>query len=241
MGEKTMKRLILLAVLVGTAMPLPLAAQDTIVVTGSRQDRSSANAYFSSSGPAAIGVTRQADYFVTPLWVSSDSRDPDLRGEELFAMLAATLDRAQAEGIDLVAGRYALKPVTRANMRALPLEGGNRPDTTRVQIYARIPLRGENPSVRSTAERIAAFVKLIPATGRSFIDTGGTGLAIDNPEQYRDVVIRHIAQEATKYASMFGPGYGVDISGLDGDLYWQQASETEVFLYIDHNFSIRPK
>ena len=31
---------------------------DTIVVTGSRQDRSSANAYFSSSGPPALGVPR---------------------------------------------------------------------------------------------------------------------------------------------------------------------------------------
>lgn len=236
-----MKRLIAFAALASLGLPFTAHAQETIVVTGSRQDRSSANAYFSSNGPPAIGVTRQADYFVTPLWVSSDSRDPDLRTEELFAMLAATLDRAQAEGIDLVAGSYGLKPVTRANMRALRQEGGNRPDTTRVQIYARIPLRGESPSVRSTAERIAAFVKSIPATGRSFIDIGSTGLAIDNPEQYRDAVVRHIAQEATKYASMFGPAYGVDISGLDGNLYWQQASETEVFLYIEHSFSVRPK
>ncbi|MFM7403339.1 MAG: hypothetical protein ACKO1N_04425 [Erythrobacter sp.] len=236
-----MKRMIALAALTSLGLPFPAFAQDTIVVTGSRQDRSSANAYFSSNGPPAIGVTRQADYFVTPLWVSSDSRDPDLRTEELFAMLAATLDRAQADGIDLVAGNYGLKPVTRANMRALRMEGGNRPDTTRVQIYARIPLRGENPSVRSTAERIAAFVKSIPTTGRSFIDIGGTGLAIENPEQYRDSVVRHIAQEATKYANMFGPGYGVDVNGLDGNLYWQQASETEVFLYIEHSFSVSPK
>lgn len=37
---------------------------------------------------------------------------------------------------------------------------------------------------------------------------------------------------------MFGSGYGVDIDGLDGDLYWQQSSETEIFLYIEHSFSI---
>ena len=237
-----MRRAIIVAALGALAMPLPAAAQETIVVTGSRQDRSATNQYFSpNSGPAAIGVTRPADYFVTPLYVSSDSRDPDLRTEELFAMLGATLDRAQAQGIDLVAGRYTLAPVTRANMRQLPLTGGNRPDTSRVQIYARIPLRGESPSVRSTAERIAAFVKEIPATGRSFIDIGGTGLAIDNPEQYRDAVVRHVAEESTKYAAMFGNGYGVQIDGLDGDLYWQQASETEVFLYIDHSFVIRPR
>ncbi|MDJ0641807.1 MAG: hypothetical protein QNJ15_03230 [Erythrobacter sp.] len=238
-----MKKLILLAAIAGVAMPMPVFAQDTIVVTGSRQDRSSANAYFTSggSGPAAIGVTRKADYFVTPLYVSSDSRDPDVRMEELYAMLGAALDRAEAEGIALVAGRYTLEPVTRENMRKFPVTGGNRPDTNRVQIYARIPLRSDNSSVRGTAERIAAFVKSIPATGRSFIDIGGTGLAIDNPEQYRDAVVRHVAEEATKYAGMFGSGYGVDINGLDGNLYWQQASETEVFLYIDHSFTIRPR
>lgn len=236
-----MRKVILLAACAAVAMPMPIAAQDTVVVTGSRQDRSATNAYFTGSGStAAIGVTRRADYFVTPLFVSSDTRDPDLRIEELFTMLGATLDRADAEGIALVAGRYTLEPVTRANMRELPTFGGNRPDTSRVQIYARIPLRGESPSVSGTAERIEAFVEAIPATGRSFIDVGTTGLAIDNPEQYRSAVVRHIAEESTRYAAMFGSGYGVEITGLAGDLYWQQASETEVFLYINHNFVIRP-
>lgn len=225
-----------------TVMPIaPAFAQDTVVVTGARQDRSSANAYFTSSGPSAIGVTRRADYFVTPVYVSSDSRDPDLRVEEMFTMLAETLSRAEAAGITLVAGRYTLQPVTRANMRQLPIIGGNRPDTSRVLIYARMPLEGSSPSVRATGERIAGFVEAIPATGRSFIDIGTTGLAIDNPEQYRNAVVRHIAEESTSYASMFGSDYGVRIDGLDGDLYWQQASETEVFLYIEHSFVIEPK
>jgi len=220
---------------------IPVAAQDTVVVTGARQDRSSANGYFRSNDPSAIGVTRTADYFVTPLFVSSDSRNPDERIEELFAMLSATMTEADQAGITLVAGRYTLEPVTAGTMRNLPIMGGNRPDTSRVQIYARIPLRGASASVGTTAESIAEFVKTIPATGRSFIDVGTTGLAIDNPEQYRADVVRHIAQESTSYASMFGDDYRVVIDGLDGKLYWQQSSETEIFLYIEHNFTIRPK
>lgn len=237
-----MKRLIVLGALAAIAAPQPVAAQETIVVTGSRMDRSATNAYFASNnGPAAIGVTRRADYFVTPIYVSSDSRDPDLRLEELFSMLGATLDRAETQGIDIVAGRYTLSPVTRAMMRELPTIGGNRPDTSRVLIYARIPLARSGGNVEDTAERIDAFVKEVPATGRSFIDVGTTGLAIDNPEQYRSAVVRHVAEESTRYASMFGSSYGVEIEGLDGDLFWQQASETEVFLSIDHSFTIRPR
>lgn len=237
-----MKRLIALGALAAMLAPLPAFAQETIVVTGSRQDRSATNQYFARNNePAAIGVTRRADYFVTPLYVSSDSRDPDQRLEELFAMLGETLDQAGAQNIAIVAGRYTLSPVTRAMMRELPTIGGNRPDTSRVLIYARIPLAEAGGSVTDTAERIAAFVQAVPATGRSFIDVGTTGLAIDNPEQYRGAVVRHVAEESTRYASMFGSGYGVEIDGLDGDLYWQQASETEVFLYIDHSFRIRPR
>lgn len=237
-----MKKLALAAAAATLIVPVPVWSQDTIVVTGLRQDRSATNAYFTQNDePSAIGVTRKADYFVTPLFVSSDSRDPDVRTEELFAMLGETLDRARAQGIDIVAGRYTLSPVTRETMRQLPIVGGNRPDTSRVQIYARIPLAGEDASVLKTSERIAAFVKGVPVTGRSFIDIGATGLAIDNPEQYRAAVVRHIAEESTRYAAMFGNGYGVEISGLQGDLYWQQASETEVFLYIEHSFVIGPK
>lgn len=241
-----MKRLILLATAIAVAAPvLPLTAQDTVVVTGARQDRSSLNAYLSpsrgGSGPSAIGVTRRADYFVTPLFVSSDSRNFEERKQELFTMLGETVKLADAQGIDIVAGQYGLEPVTLANMRQLPLAGGNRPDTNRVQIYARIPLRGDKPSVRATAERIKEFVKAIPATGRSFIDVGSTGLAIDDPEQYRKDVVAHIAKEANAYAGLFGGDYGVSITGLHGDLYFQQSSETEVFLYIEHTFEIAPK
>lgn len=241
-----MKKLILLTAAIAVVTPLlPLTAQDTVVVTGSRQDRSAINAYLgpsrNGSGPSAIGVTRRADYFVTPLFVSSDSRNLDERRQELFTMLGETLRSAEAQGIDIVAGQYGLEPVTLENMRDLPLSGGNRPDTNRVQIYARIPLRGEDPKVSKTAERIKGFVKAIPATGRSFIDIGTTGLAIDDPEQYRGDVVRHIAKEATDYAKMFGSDYGVEITGLHGDLYFQQSSETEVFLYIEHSFEVAPK
>lgn len=148
-------------------------------------------------------------------------------------MLEATLDAAQRDGVTLVAGRYTLEPATKANMRELPLESGSRPDTNRVKIYTRIPLRGTDPGVTMAADRIKALVKGIPATGRFSIETGTTSLAIDKPEQYCRDVVHHITKEATAYAKMSGADYGVRIDGLDGELYFQQSSETEVFLYIE--------
>lgn len=216
------------------------AQDDLIVVTASRSDRGDYNRFYDEE-QSAIGLTRRADFFVTPIYVNSDSREVELRNEEMFAMLADAISKAEREGITLVAGDYALAPLTREHMRDLTIRNAGRPDTSRVQIYARMPLAGDNPRVSSANERVEQFVTDIPVTGRSYINTGGTVLAIRSPEQYRGDVVRAIAEESTRYASMFGSGYGVEIRGLDSELYWQQASETEVFLFIEHNFVIRPR
>lgn len=222
--------------------PLPAAAQDeesNVIVTGMRSDRSGSEYY--NEEQSAIGLTRKADFFVKPLYVSSDSRDPDLRQAELLAMLRATIERAGEAGITLVAGDYTLTPVTLAGMGDLSIGSGNRPDTSRVQVYARIPVSNDVDRVRDADQRINAFVKSVPVTGRSFIETGSTVLGLSNPDQYRLSVVQAIADEAKRYAGQFGSDYGIEIRGLDSELYWQQAGEADVFLYIAHSFVIRPK
>ncbi|QUL37559.1 hypothetical protein [Erythrobacter sp. JK5] len=236
-----MKRVALTIAAACLLVPAHLAAQDdgVVIVTASRSDRS--NYEFYDDDQSAIGLTRTADYFVKPLFVNSDSRDAGERRRELLAMLRATIERAPGAGIALVAGSYSLQPVTLENYEELPIGYGGRPDTSRVQIFARIPVRGSNQRARDADKQIEAFAKSIPATGRSFIETGSTSLAITNPDQYRLEVVKTVAEEAKRYAAQFGSDYGVEIQGLDSELYWQQASETEVFLYIDHSFVIRPK
>lgn len=220
----------------------PVLAQDelSIVVTGQRNSLSQTSQFYDEA-QSAIGLTRRADFFVKPLFVNSDSRDADQRRDEVHAMLRATIEAAERAGIALVAGQYTLQPLTLANYQSLPLSRGNLPDTTRVQLYARLPLAGETPRIAGVDEQIAQFVSSVPVTGRSYIDTGSTSLAVSNPQQYRGAVVRVVAEEANRYAAMFGSGYGVEIRGLEGELFWQQASETEVFLFIEHNFVIRPR
>lgn len=222
--------------------PSAALAQDenVVVVTAQRSDRSSNFQYYDDS-QSAIGFTRKADYFVKPIYVNSDSRGDELRREELFAMLRATIERAEREGIALVAGEYGLKPLTVANMENLPIRGSGRPDTSRVMFYARLPVSGSGARASEADARIEAFAKAVPVTGRSFIETGPVSLALNDPDRYRIEVVRAIADESRRYAGLFGSDYGIEIRGLDSELYWKQASETEVFLYIEHSFVIRPK
>ncbi len=228
--------------LIAAALPTAVTAQSdegVIIVTGSRVDRSDYDRFYDEE-QSAIGLTRKADYFVKPLYVSSDSRDEKLRKQELQSMLSDTVQRASGAGIQLVAGNYRLKPITQADIDDLPIRSGRRPDTSRVLIYARIPI-GSSTSTKSADQTIEGFVKSVPVTGRSYIETGETVLAINNPDKYRGEVVRAIADESKRYAAMFGSDYGVEIRGLDSELFFKQASETEVFLYIEHNFVIKPK
>jgi hypothetical protein len=237
-----MKRIVWAAALAATAMSVPVWAQaeESIVVTGSRVERDSYDQYYDDE-QSAIGLTRKADNFVKPIFINSDSRDPDVRRAEVTAMLEETMRLAARQRIVLVAGNYKLAVLTPETLKELSYGTGSRPDTTRVKIYARLPVGGAYAGVEEVDKAIAAFVKTVPVSGRSYIETGSTDLAINNPQSYRGAVVKAIADEAKRYAAMFGPDYGIEIRGLDSELYFKQASETEVFLYISHSFVIRPK
>ena len=201
-----MKKLILLATAIAVATPvLPLDAQQTVRVTGSsRVDRDSYDKYYDDD-QSAIGLTRTADYFVKPIYVNSDSREREVRSQEVDAMLTAMIAKAQEEGITLVAGKYTLSPLTQSSRKDLLTYGrGNRPDTTRVRLFARLPVGGKFSGVDEVDEAILAFYKSIPATGRSYVETGGTELAIDNP-RLDDVSSSHSKHVPTggRYPELF--------------------------------------
>jgi len=237
-----MNRLVLAAAIATSIAPASLAAQDdgAVIVTGSRAGQSSYDKYYDGS-QSAIGLTRTADNFLKPIYINSDSRDPATRRSEVTAMLEETIRLAAKDGIALVAGDFKLVPLTDETLKDLSYGTGTRPDTTRVKIYARLPVGGKFARVDEVDEAIAAFVKTVPLSGRSYIETGGTDLAINNPQSYRGAVVKAIADEAKRYAAMFGSDYGIEIRGLDSELFFKQASGTEVFLFIEHNFVISPK
>ncbi|MFM5917665.1 MAG: hypothetical protein ACKOOL_09045 [Novosphingobium sp.] len=94
-------------------------------------------------------------------------------------------------------------------------------------------------TIADAQHRISAFVKGVPATGRSLISQSGPlALTIVNPEQYRDEIYHRIADASKHAASFYGADYGVTITGLDREIAWAQVSNTEVFLYIPYGFTV---
>ena len=205
-----------------------------VVVTGNRL-----NARYAQQDRPVVGLRRQADAVVLQLSIASDSRDPETRKREIHAILLAALDRAAAVGLDLVTGGFELTPVTKASYQDLPLVSAGRVDTSQATLMVKVKLAG---SITAAEQRLDAFIKSVPRTGRGTIDkVGGLSLTIVNPDQYRDAIVQLVADNARHYAAMFGPDYAVQASGVDGQVSWSQVSGTDVFLYVPYRYTIVPK
>ena len=231
---------ILAATLLATAT-IPSYAQNAksaqlgeVIVTGNR-----INAGYAQENRPVIGLRREADSAVMMLSFSSDSRDEATRKKESHAMLLAAIDRAAGAGVELVTGSFELVPVTGANYQELPFAWAGRVDTSKVDVMAKVRLAG---STVSAMQRIDAFVKALPRNGRGAIDkSGGLTLTIINPDQYRDAIVKLVAEDARSRATIFGPEYAVQVTGIDGQIFWSQVSGTDVFLYIPYRYTIVPK
>lgn len=205
-----------------------------VVVTANRL-----NAPYSVPNRPVVGLRRRADSAVMRLTISSDSRDEADRTREIQAMLAAALDRAGPAGVELVIGSFELVPVTQANYRTLPLLPGGRVDTSRVELMLKVKLTG---TAADAQKRLTDFAAALPNTGRGVVEPAyGVTLTIVNPDQYRDQIVQLVADSARKYSAMFGADYGVQVSGIDGQIAWSQVSPTEVFLYIPYSYTVVPR
>jgi len=236
-----MKPGFLLAAAMFGATAVPALAQDAntlglgeIVVTGGRS-----SARFAQQERPVVGLRRQADSAVLQLSIASDSRDEAVRKREIHTILLAALDRAATAGVELVTGSFELVPVTKANYQDLPMISAGRIDTSQVSLMVKVKLAG---STTAAEQRLDAFIKAVPRTGRGTLDkTGSLTLTIVNPDQYRDAIVTLVAENARHYAAMFGPDYAVQVTGVDGQIAWSQVSGTDVFLYVPYRYTILPK
>jgi hypothetical protein len=230
----------LAAAILGAAV-VPALAQDAnapglgeVVVTANRS-----NARFAQQDRPVIGLRRKADSVVTSVAFTSDSRDAETRKREIHTMLLSAIDRAAAAGIELVTGNFELEPVTKANYEKLPLVYAGRVDTSKVDLMLKVRLTG---SSGDAVKQINAFIKSTPASGRGTLDSyGGLLPTIINPDQYRDAIVKLVADDARLHATMFGPDYAVQVTGVDGQVAWSQVSPTDVFLYVPYRYTIVPK
>jgi hypothetical protein len=121
--------------------------EEVIVTAQRRQARD-----FDASAPA-VGLRRVADYAVQTVTVAGDTRDPDKRHGEIFAMIRGAIDLAAKRGnIELATGEIIVEPLTAANYTGLTLKSDGRPDSEKTSFLVKARLAADmTPRPRSTA------------------------------------------------------------------------------------------
>lgn len=208
-----------------------------IVVTGTKI-RSDFDGY--SSSTPLVGFQRQADYLLQPIRITGDTRDAKQRVDEVYQTIGGFLRAANAQGFTIAYGDVVTTDVTSANLRNLPLANAGRPDTSGITLYVSTKLA--EMDVATAQSRLAALLKGFKPIGRALVEDGGSpSLSIVGPDRYRPQIAEAVAKDAARMAGLFGDGYAVEVTGLEGTVQWQRRGTTDLFLYIPYRLTITPR
>lgn len=232
-------RILVIAAL-ALSLAMPAAAQDLegaeIIVTGSRIEQDN----FSDAMPA-VGLRRPADFLVQTVAIQGDTRDPTERRNEIRAMLADAVRRADRAGVELAYGDYILTRLTTENIEEIALERDNRPDSERVTFRVKAKLGGSQTGEAAQAQ-IERYIESVPEVGRAQMDSWGSStLSIVGPDSYRSQIAEKIAEDANAMASRMGENYAVEVEGLNMPVQWARSGPGEVLLYIPYKLTIVPR
>lgn len=208
-----------------------------IVVTGTKI-RSDFDGY--SSSVPLVGYQRQADFLLQPVRITGDTRDAKQRVDEVYQTIAGFMRAANAQGFTIAYGDVVTTDVTSANLRDLPLTNAGRPDTSGITLF--VTTRLAEMDVATAQSRLAALVKGFKPVGRALVENGGSpSLSIVGPDRYRPQIAEAVAKDAGRMAGLFGEGYAVEVTGLEGTVQWQRRGTTDLFLYIPYRLTITPR
>ena len=208
-----------------------------IVVTGTKV-RSDFDGY--SSSIPLVGYQRQADYLLQPIRITGDTRDAKQRVDEVYQTIAGFLRAANAQGFTIAYGDLVTTDVTSANLRDLPLSNAGRPDTSGITLFATTKLA--EMDVKTAQSRLAALLKSFRPVGRALVEDGGSpSLSIVGPDRYRPQIAEAVAKDAARMAGLFGEGYAVEVTGLEGTVQWQRRGTTDLFLFIPYRLTVTPR
>lgn len=236
-----MRNLFKVSVAVMMALVEPASAQE-VIVTAQRGDFANAPSGYAGivlpSRPV-ITLTRAADYVVFGIRVAGDTRDLKQRRADLLASIRGAIGLANKSGVELATGQYVLQPLTPEGLGNLSFVSDGRPDTDQTHFLVKVRIAPGMDLITARA-RVDRFVEAVKPIGRSTISVSfGPTLSMIRPDQYRSQIIDLIAADAVASAAKFGPGYGVDVSGLDRPVEWSRAGPLEVFLYLPAAYTVR--
>ncbi|MEL7312566.1 MAG: hypothetical protein AAFN07_13725 [Pseudomonadota bacterium] len=213
---------------------------DEIIVTGSR-----IGGYDSEAVPV-VHIKRRPDFMVVDAFVESDSRDATRRSREINKVLDSLAKRAKSTpNISLGLSRSfetdndEIEYVVDFDLDAVEIRGGSRVDTSRVTLVIKSPILESDTSPDEVYERIESFIDSIDVSGRAVVkDYGDVNYSLIGISQYREPLLKLIAEDAQRLREIFGENYQLSFSGLEEPVRWRISGAMQLSIYFPYSSSL---
>ena len=234
-----------LAVAAVTASCPPQAfAQDglleEIIVTGSR-----IVGQYDDFVPV-VHIKKRPDFLVVRVSVESDSRDRDLRRQEIDRTLSSLAERARrTDNVELGLSREfeadddEIEYVIDFSLDDVEIRSGSRPDTSRVSLVVKSPILESDASPDEVYARVEDFVESVRVEGRAVVsDSGDINYSLVGIGQYREPLLELLAEDSARLTRIFGDDYHVSVSGFESPVRWRLTGPMELSIYFPYLSSL---
>lgn len=234
-----MFRPLIAAAVLAVLAPAPALAQDggseEIVVTGSRLER------FEDLRMPHVAMRKRADSVVVLLSVRSDTRDAAQRRTEMRQALRDLDARGRSGRITLalIDDDDIVRPFS-LELAQNMVHAERLPDTSAVTVNLRTVVSPDD-TLDTIQARFAAFVAAAPKPGRVDMETSDLNLVLSNPEQYHAPLVTQITSEGRGISAQLGEGYGINVTGLEGQVAWRRTGELELTLFLPYTLTVVPR
>jgi hypothetical protein len=186
----------------------------------------------------ATKLTQRADYVSLSLTISSEERDPEKQYEELNQAIKVVRSAAKGDQkIDIYAGPVYLSSEPKSKIASSSYQSYSQ---AQLNLLATL---GTGDTLYSCAASMQRFVKALTLPGKSKSSIGQIRIAVKNPEQHRDQLIKMIADAVKKAKDAFEPGAAISlkVEGLENPVSVRQLDDEHVELFIGHSIHMDVK
>jgi len=180
-----------------------------------------------------------ADFVAIPIQIQNDSKDPAKRADEIEKALRSLTDRLQQHpDLAVKQGIVSLSPREHSTLKAFSSYESHTGSSAQLYVLGAMK---QDTSVFAVAKRLYQAINGIPLGDGTKVTLGNTTLGLNDPEKYRDQILKAIANSISETKKAMGMSGGVEVEGLENAVSVMQLDERDVSVFINYSLRIQTK
>ena len=191
---------------------------------------------FNAAKSTAVALPKKADFVSMPISVSSKQKSPNDRFSEIKRVQYIIMEAAKNNpNIIVHKGPISLSPKPLSKMSSFSSSRYDRGSDAKFYVLAKLD---ESTDVYKASSIIRRFIDSISVPEKSSVSLGQIQLAVQNPESYREELLKKISTDITFVKSTIEADGSISISGLENPVLVRQVDDQMVEMFINYSMTI---